>query len=788
MPRPKVSPQIVADTFRKHGYFPEYNFQYNNMNQLHDVWDATNQKMIRLSFAKLKRWIRDKNIPEYNKTLNKFFNIYDPFNAEFGRLNTRELYKTAQKRKSNPTHDEFRNLMRINISKQSPQQKEQLDRFIQKNPTLRFMDRIYSQTVLDKYTELMKRLNKKQSFTFTIPPNRSNDQEYLHALYLAFKDQLPKLSAQNKLIRLSMTNNNDQTSYSLLNPNTLKYFNSLFDQTNYEEVSSSDRLIDNNIFSIKSIDINFQPSRDPTIPTNSQRRIRAGFFPFLLNDTNIDLSKFGIYHSIDELKSSQPCLIQSLTTSNKFTDDEIDFLSQSITTRLFPLTELKTLSDEFRTHFRVEWDNTHREYGEEYKSNRSIHLFIIADHYIYYEPDTQITSYYIENESEIIKNIKFINHPRIKLLSKYSERSYSFSKSGLSIKTLIKKLFELNKLIPLDEDSIIRLNYNQTMNSSPNQLLTSIRTRSVVIHPPKIRTHKDLTFKSSKFFGYKPDSSEIQYRIAELQELINKIPTRNHISVLEYFKFSELMQRLMFEFGCYDNVNETTDQSIRRSITFPKTGLIHPFIYPYQSEINQRYYHIDLNGAFTSCMTEISGNTKIKELIHILYQFRLKAKSQNNPKLATTIKFLMNSCYGYSIRRPKLFTNKFTSNIDSFIETYEPYIIKYNYSKENPLSGFVTTINPLVLHYTTPQFAKSILDNYNQLFSSIKSLINPIYENIDSLIVTETDFNTLNSLGYIHESQLGKFKIEHIFTSLHIFSPKKYIARLEDGTEYRHCM
>ena len=242
----------------------------------------------------------------------------------------------------------------------------------------------------------------------------------------------------------------------------------------------------------------------------------------------------------------------------------------------------------------------------------------------------------------------------------------------------------------------------------------------------------------------------------------------------------------MFEYGCYDGVYETTDQSIRKSLTFPKTQLISPLTYPYHST-NQRLYHIDLNGAYTSCMTQIQNNPKIKSLIQLLYSHRLTAKSQNNPKLATTIKFLMNSCYGYSIRRPKLFKNKFTSNIESYIQTYEPYIIKYTQIPNTP-TGFVTTINPLVCHYTVPEFAQSILSNYNSLFNSIKSLINPIYENIDSLIVTESDFNILKSHDYISENQLGKFKIEHIFTEIHIYSAKKYIARLLDGSEYRHCM
>ena len=36
-------------------------------------------------------------------------------------------------------------------------------------------------------------------------------------------------------------------------------------------------------------------------------------------------------------------------------------------------------------------------------------------------------------------------------------------------------------------------------------------------------------------------------------------------------------------------------------------------------------------------------------------------------------------------------------------------------------------------------------------------------------------------------NELGKFKIEHVFTEIGIYSSRKFVATLEDGTHFIHC-
>ena len=239
------------------------------------------------------------------------------------------------------------------------------------------------------------------------------------------------------------------------------------------------------------------------------------------------------------------------------------------------------------------------------------------------------------------------------------------------------------------------------------------------------------------------------------------------------------MQRIMFEYGCFDGVYEISGdiaQSIRNQCIFPRT---HTFnnkpLY-----LKQKLYYIDLNGAYMSAVESIPTgenadgvpNTRIKDLIQLLYDIR----KQSNPKLSKTIKCMMNSCWGYSIRRPKLIKRKYAKNVNKTIDEMEQFIYKYSYDS-NGESGWVSLIEPFVQHFTVPHFAKSVLDTFRAKFDEVKSLVNVYYENIDAILIDENDYNKLKRMGYIGD-KLGQFKIEHVFNEIAIKSARKYVANL----------
>ena len=63
----------------------------------------------------------------------------------------------------------------------------------------------------------------------------------------------------------------------------------------------------------------------------------------------------------------------------------------------------------------------------------------------------------------------------------------------------------------------------------------------------------------------------------------------------------------------------------------------------------------------------------------------------------------------------------------------------------------------------------------------IRNKVNVIYENIDAILINESDYNKLKREGLIGDN-LGQFKIEHIFTSFEYISPRKWKGIELDGT------
>ena len=103
------------------------------------------------------------------------------------------------------------------------------------------------------------------------------------------------------------------------------------------------------------------------------------------------------------------------------------------------------------------------------------------------------------------------------------------------------------------------------------------------------------------------------------------------------------------------------------------------------------------------------------------------------------------------------------------------------------MSGFVNILQPYVEHYSFPQFARVILDGFNNKMNEIKSIVNVLFQNIDAIVVNERDYNKLLDLGYVHPTELGKLKVEHVFTSMVFYNKMKWIGINEDGSEFRHC-
>ena len=660
---------------------------------------------------------------------------------------------------------------------------------------------------------LVKKLLKEKTFILNFENNEPGSKEHINALYTllnALKIAAPKI---DKDIRMTIETKYNEISYAHVNQNTIDVLEYLLEYNDFNLSDSNDVLVFN-INDYKQITFEF-------IDFKKGKRITAAFFPYY-NISDIDLSSYGIYHK-DEWANPESCLITAFRSSGILDENEMNLLTSFIKTKSVPREELKNIAETFKTHIicKVHYNEktSTREFGKEYERwskgppddlcrgpeperakrlrERKIKLHILSldqntqGHYIL-DKDVNVTPFYIKHYEQINSDVRFKNHPRKHMLKRFErpKGSYEFDKKPCNIIKVIKTMIDNKLLIPMTNNEIRIQKFSEgnswALPAAPFGAFRLIHVKDKqnllsVLNMPK-------QTKGAYLFGYDPEDDEINSRLDELQNVINQLNLRHHVNVRLYYKFSELMQKIMFEYGCLDNVYELTGTIQQKIISSLKT--LFPKTIWNKELIKGTLYYIDQAGAYMSSVKSIPAgvsdddgnfkteNTKIKELIEKLYEFRINAKNNGNDKLATTLKFMMNSCWGYSMKKPKLIKHKFVKDVNKYIETYAPYVVKYN-------NNYVDTIKPYVENYSYPQFARSVLTNFNSKMKELSNKVNILYSKVDSALITEEDYLKLKKDGMIGNC-LGQFKVEHVFTQFYAKSAEQWIGKNIDGTYHYH--
>ncbi|MBR4625674.1 MAG: hypothetical protein IKO56_09095 [Alphaproteobacteria bacterium] len=699
MPK-KLSEQVVRQLFLDAGYQLPNNFAYVNSKKKHKVLDKFTNEFTRLSLQQLKYKIKRNQRPTFSEL---------------------PLPYPEPQNDNQPQH--------VQLSARR--------RFLNNHSFLNNQPQWFATEIFNIYTELMPKINRKQTFTYDFYDDGSDYMSVqMFGITVALKDSLAKIQKTHDIV-LDLETVDGRHRYFHVNAASINDLYEIFNSPapNFDVTDSADNMLLDTL-DYKKVTFNF-------VQPHTNRHVRAGFFPFI-NTTTDDLSRYGIYTNINDERITEPCILTAFKASNVFTDNEINEIDDMIRVKNFPQAELKNISKSFKIniyvrHYKQNNQTSHVEFADK-SYTRSLKLMIFYDHYM--------------------------------LLEQVNARQSSY--------TLIKQMITKKQLRPMTDKELNTVFTKIFTTSRPTKPYNNCR----LIHVPDQTKRYPLTCFNQYFFGYTPDADEVEMRLNELQQFVNTLNLRHHVDVRCYKRFSMLMQKIMYEYGCFDGVYELTGEKrdeIRNSLVFPTRQLT-------TDTINEKCYYLDFNGAYCSFMTNIpSGvddtcNTKIKELIEIMYAKRLNAKQEHNDKFAKTLKFIMCSCYGASITRPKLFKNKHSTNVQGTIREHGDLVVSHNEQ------GFVTIKRPLVEHYNHPQFAKVILDGFNAKCDEIKSLVNVLFQNFDAFIVNEADYNKLNSLGYIHPTELGKLKVEHVFQSVTFKNKCQWIGINEDGTEFRHCM
>ena len=144
-------------------------------------------------------------------------------------------------------------------------------------------------------------------------------------------------------------------------------------------------------------------------------------------------------------------------------------------------------------------------------------------------------------------------------------------------------------------------------------------------------------------------------------------------------------------------------------------------------------------------------NTKIKELIHKLFELRRNYKREGNP-LQNTIKLLLNSIYGKSILKPTTTEIKCIpkKDLSRYLFKYYNYVEEVN---ENPdvNNVFVKRVKPINKHFNLPQFGAAVLSYSKHLMNRVMCLaeqnqIQIFYQDTDSMHLFESDVLQLAKL------------------------------------------
>ena len=786
MPK-RLNTEDVKAIFERYGYTVPDNFVYQNNSTSIRVYDEQENTYKDMTYKKLQYQIK-KGRSEMET---------DPFGG------TPFFMNMALSEIGPRTRDGFIDMMNMALSETGPRTREgfydlintplsdeelprsQLERY-EKRFGKNFMRETEEtkNNVMQLANEIIKKLIKKQSFSLS---PKGEVVDFLYALSHAMKIAVPRI---DKNIIMTILDNKGHTQYARVNQNTIDMLYWVLEDKQYEINDSGDPILES-LSNVKKLDFEFKD-------ISRGGRIVGAFFPYY-NNSDIDLTPYGIYKRGEVIRES--CLLTAFRSSGLLDDEQLNLLSSFLKTKLIPREELKHISNLFniRISCRVHYDTgktSTNEYGEKY--GKTLKLHIIEDHYIL-DKDVNATVFYVKNYAKINNDERFVNHPRKMMLSRLDKNRYEFSKKGCTINRIIDAMIENKLLEPMTDEEKRYLQYDECSglfrDYRKNKSITVKCKEAIRQINIKDKKRIPITFsKPNKFlFGYDVKDEEIHQRLHELQRLVDSLNLRHNIDVSLYHHFSELMQKIMYEYGCLDDIYEfsgNVSQKIRSELQFPK-------IIWSEGHYKGKLYYIDQAGAYMSSVTSIpsgmpdddgnfkSENTKIKELIEHLYDIRMKAKKVGMDKLATTIKYMMNSSWGYSMKKPKLIKHRFVKDVDEYVKKFDPFIIKYKYNQGHAGPGYVDRINPYVESYSYPQFARSVLNTFNAKMKELCNKVNVLYSKTDSALIYENDYKKLLSENWIGE-KLGLFKVEHIFTEVYVKSAEKWIGKNEDGTYFYH--
>ena len=755
----------VRNRIEKYGYYIQDGENYVNRKTPMKIYDAVFNQYVNLSLNQMLYRISSRIRPEYdiNDILPVDLNpeqqpkqreVFNPFDILPVDLNPEQPQR--QREVFNPF-----DILPVDLNKEQPQRLNSFQRFMkmmEQYTDIKNASEEEKRKMFTEYTNMCKLLanGRKRNKTVKIMWNKKGiKSRHMLFSFITALQTIEKKATINKRILIDPTDNDGLQKHYNLQPDTFEYLTDLLNDVAPQEMKFSESDIYESYDNWKYVEVSFKDIKNN----------RGGFFPYI-NKTSLDLSVYGIYNRINEENYKDNCFIQALRNSNVFSDEEMKLIKSFVNTRVVRLEDIQQICDTMKCEISVRYERDMDEKEREKKGksrneiitsskkfipadsivNKKV-VIILHDFHFMLSKTVYVSEYYIKHYQELDK---IDDDERYIIQNDKGEKK----KTQMNIIRVIKLMKEngcFDEISNDDKRKLAKLFEHFKYMNCENVL--DVFFRPIHIKDKNVGQMKFLNrvngYDGFKLFGTHIQPNKLDYYYNELQKLIDEILPNKHIDVKSYYSYSSLMEKIMYEYGCFDNVFEITgpiSDKIRDSLTFPAphTNDNKPFY------SNKKLYYIDLNGAYLSCVNSIPAgkcdndtifkeeNTLIKELIEKMYKIRCRI---TDPILKTTFKFIMTSSWGLSIKKNKHIKQTSPKNIQKFIDENEYYIMEYD-------DKFIKYISSINVAYSYPQFARNVLNSFHDKISKIVSLVKHVYYyNIDAILIDEDDYNTLNKLG-----------------------------------------
>ena len=553
MVRPRFNTNSAKAYLLRYGYTTPDNYNYTNMNSKIRLYDLANERYVNLSLKQVIYRTEEATSrrPEYDSFgVERLMNIdYQPGRIALDENTRREMFNI------------------INDVQEQPGRVRNEDRFSKSNPfTLQYINTVVPNNEVDEMKSKIKQklpnvvktlklaINANGTTVFEVPENdKMNETVLKQSLLIAIQILREQLLAKDVIIYL--TSRDGMQKRFPLHENSIDLTNQALFMDDIQDVHDTNHEIAKFYYIRNLATITFEISNKRNV-----NRTNAGFFPFI-NKSNLNLEKYGIYSDCEKM-INESCLITAIKQSKVLSEDEINRLKAFIRTRTYLIEQLPSICEEFNVQFNLRIVSSKgsvstRQYG---RSERMIKLIVMFNHYMIDE-QPKVSSYFI-NHYEECKDMDTMTY--------YKDGIYNIGKTSLNIITLINKMIELKLLTPMTDEEMINI-----ISKFKNDDDINYNHQRLINVPDKKKTNYPYAVKPKQtqfFFGYNVDENEFDDRMKELQNVIDSLPLRRYINVSDYYKYSELMNKIMFEYGCYDGVYESSgvdNNKLRESIVYP---------------------------------------------------------------------------------------------------------------------------------------------------------------------------------------------------------------------------